>query len=603
MKQVDRSSMLRWRFHDMRCRLGIGKGMWGRLAASAAFLLISIPAFAQEIILPIESLDREVILRWTKAPGDTFTANERGRIEQVAFFTFRSQGYQPNSFLNGAILVGRGVMVGGAGESDVEIGAANDLYLASSPPATPPLPPNFDVAGVFQFGRDKIGVAFTQPVDPTTALTASNYVFSPPVPVTGAVLQENGQTVILQLSSNLNAGLYTATVSGVTNRDGMPLASSGPFSMNAPDVPSRLNISDIYNDPSLYMGDTVAVFGQVTIPTGGRDITASNGFIQDGSGRGIRLRGGPVYASVNSRGNAVLVRGVVGTQIGLEILDYTVIQLASGLPPLGAVVLPFLNVDDRALPGTFVQTSGHLGRVDAIADPDEVRYYTVSLDTLFAGYQVWRAQAETPTAFTLLRTYSLLDTTWTFVGDQRIFDDPDSIIARGSIPPDAQDDEAEVDVPGPFNGFTYLYSITVFNAVVDATVFPFRVTQFDTLRGEEGVISPPVRPSQIARSSHPLLSEVRVVPNPYNPAANFGQQVFPGAPRVQFVNLPSKALIRIFTASGDEVRALEKIENTGIDTVDWDLKNASGHEVASGIYVFTVEASGEKITGHFVVAR
>ena len=404
----------------MRCRLGIGKGMWGRLAAAAAFLLISTPALAQQFLLPIESLDREVILRWTKAPGDTFTLNERRRIEQVAFFTFRSQGYLPNSFPNGAILVGRGVMVGGAGESDIEIGAAQDLYLASSPPAPPPTPPNFDVAGVFQFGRDKIGVAFTQSVDPATALTTSNYVFSPQVEVTGAVLQENGQTVILQLNSNLNAGLYTSTVSGVTNRDGLPLASSGPFSMNAPDIPSRLNISDIYNDPSTFMGDTVAVFGQVTIPTGSRDITASNGFIQDGSARGIRLRGVPVLSSVNSRGNAVLVRGVVGTQIGLEILDYTVIQLASGLPPLGAVVLPFLSVDDQGLPGTFVQTSGHLGRVDANADPDEVRYYTVSLDTLFAGYQVWRAQAETPTKFTLLRTYSLLDTTWTFVGDERI---------------------------------------------------------------------------------------------------------------------------------------------------------------------------------------
>jgi hypothetical protein len=160
-----------------------------------------------------------------------------------------------------------------------------------------------------------------------------------------------------------------------------------------------------------------------------------------------------------------------------------------------------------------------------------------------------------------------------------------------------------LEVPGPFNGFTYLYSLTTFSAVIDATVFPFRVTQFDTLRGEAGLVSPPVRPSQVARASHPLLSEVRVVPNPYNPAANFGQQVFPGAPRVQFVNLPAKAVIRIFTASGDEVRAIEKPENSGVDAVDWDLKNANGHDVASGIYVYTVEAGGEKITGHFVVAR
>ena len=69
------------------------------------------------------------------------------------------------------------------------------------------------------------------------------------------------------------------------------------------------------------------------------------------------------------------------------------------------------------------------------------------------------------------------------------------------------------------------------------------------------------------------------------------------------MNLPPKALIRIFTTSGDEVRAIEKAENAGVDAVDWDLKNANGRDVASGIYVFTVESGGEKITGHFVVAR
>src|SRR5262245_22945923 len=202
----------------MRCRLRIDTDFWRRLAACAAFLLISVPAFAQQFILPIESLDREVVLRWTKAPGDTFSVNERRRIEQVGFFAFRSQGYLPNSFPNGATLVGRGVMTGGSGESDIEIGAGNDLYLASSPPSATPPSPDFTVFGVFQFGRDKIGVAFSQPVDPTTAVIASNYVFAPPIGVSGAVIQANGQTVILQLSGNLNAGLYTATVNGVTNK-------------------------------------------------------------------------------------------------------------------------------------------------------------------------------------------------------------------------------------------------------------------------------------------------------------------------------------------------------------------------------------------------
>ena len=571
---------------------------------ASLMLVLGSPAVGQEIILPIQSLDREVILRWTKAPGDTFTALQRSEVEQVSFFAFRTQGYLPNSFPNGARVTGRGVLVPSeeTSTSTLEVGNAGDLFLAATPPPPPPPGPTFDVAGVFQFGRNLIGVAYTQPVDEASALTTSNYSFSPSIGLTGARLQENGQTVILETGGTLTPGDYTLTVTGVTNEGGASLGSSGPFPFTAPAVSSPLNIAEIYADPSAFQGDVVTVFGQVTIPTGSRDITEGNGFIQDGSGRGIRLRGNPIVSAVNSRANAVQVTGTVGSEIGLEIINYSAALLAGGLPFLGAKELPLLQVDDSGLNGTYYETIGHMGRVDAVADPDEVHYYAVTLDTLFAGYQVWRAPAEDPTNFVLLRTYNLLDSTWTFTGDERIFNDPDSVIARGALPPGETEGEV-VEVPGPFNGFTYLYSVTAFDALVDATVFPFRITQFDSLRGEEGVLSPPVRPSQTARVSSPLLAEVRVVPNPYNPAADFGKQVFPGAPRVQFVNLPSKALIKIFTTSGDQVRELEKPENTGVDAVDWDLKNANGRDVASGIYVFTVEAEGERFTGHFVLAR
>ena len=587
-----------------RTRIARARPGAARFAVACVMLLVGGPSLGQEILSPIESLDREVVLRWTKAPGDTFTIAERREIEQVAFFAFRSQGYLPNSFPNGAVITGRGVMVPSSETSisNFEIGNAGDLFRAATPPPPPAEGPTFDVAGVFQFGRNLIGVAFTQPVDPTSALNTSNYSLSPAIGLVEARLQENGRTVILVSGGTLTPGDYTLTVSGVTNEDGTALGSSGPFAFTAPNVASPYNISEIYADPGAFQGDVVTVFGQVTIPTGSRDITEANGFIQDGSGRGIRLRGNPVFSAVNSRANAVSVTGTVGSDIGLEIINYSPTLLAGNLPQLGAVEMPLKSIDDSGLLGTYLETTGNVGRVDANADPDEVHYYTVSLDTLFAGYQVWRAPAEDPANFVLLRTYNLLDSTWTFTGEERVFNDPDSVIARGAHPPGETEGEV-VEVPGPFNGFTYLYSVTAFNAVVDATVFPFRITQFDSLRGEEGAVSPPVRPAQTARVSSPLLAEVRVVPNPYNPAAGFGKQVFPGAPRVQFVNLPSTALIRIFTSAGDQVRELEKVENAGVDAVDWDLKNASGHDVASGIYVFTVEAEGERFTGHFVIAR
>jgi hypothetical protein len=573
---------------------------WTVLQAVAAGALLSASdtSFAQEFILPVQSLDREVIFKWTKAPEDTFTIDERRKIEQVAFFAARNQGYLPNSFANGSLITGRGALVLNTNESDIEVGNAGELYTPNSPPPPPPPAPSFDVAGVFQFGRNLIGVAYSQPVDPATALALGNYSFSPPIALTEVRLQDNGQTAILVAGSTLTPGDYTLTIGAVTNADGAPLGGAGSYPFTAPNVASPLNISEVNAGGS--PGATVTVFGQVTIPTGSRDVTQGNGFIQDGSGQGIRLRGLPIVNAVNARGNAVTVTGTLFSAAGFEITNYTATLLASGLPFLGAKIVRFDLVDDPSLAGAYIQTTGHLSRVDANADPDQIHYFTVTLDTLFAGYQIWRAETEDPTKYELLRTYSLLDSTWTFVGDVRAFDDPDSIIARGTLPPDRNQ---EVAIPGPFNGFTYLYAITKFNAVVDATVFPFRVTTFDTLRGENGVISPEVRPSQVARLSHPLLSQVRVVPNPYNPSAHFGQQEFPGAPRVQFVNLPPKAVIKIFTVAGDEVRQLDKTENVGTDAVDWDLKNANGHDVAPGIYVYTVQAEGELITGHFVIAR
>jgi len=113
--------------------------IWLKWAAGSTLLFVALPAAGQEIILPIDSLDLEVILRWTKVPGDTFTVQERRRIEQVAFFAFRSQGYLPNSFSSGSNLVGRGVLVPTTESltSVLEVGNTGDLYLAASPPPCP----------------------------------------------------------------------------------------------------------------------------------------------------------------------------------------------------------------------------------------------------------------------------------------------------------------------------------------------------------------------------------------------------------------------------------------------------------------------------------
>ncbi|NNF06644.1 MAG: hypothetical protein HKN21_07775 [Candidatus Eisenbacteria bacterium] len=223
----------------------------------------------------------------------------------------------------------------------------------------------------------------------------------------------------------------------------------------------------------------------------------------------------------------------------------------------------------------------------------------------FGGYQIWRALAPdttadglpNPEAFGLLRTYSLFDSTWTFVGDMRAFADPDSIIPRGTETDREFEDE---NITGPHNGFPYYYALTWFDAFLDGSSGTLRPVFVERQSILEGLVGP-VFPGGQARTTTPLLSDVAVVPNPYNPGASFGQSAFPGAPRVQFINLPSPCSIDIYTVDGSIVRTInhESID----DSADWDLKNADGNDVASGIYIYYMTASGQEARGRFVIVR
>ena len=216
----------------------------------------------------------------------------------------------------------------------------------------------------------------------------------------------------------------------------------------------------------------------------------------------------------------------------------------------------------------------------------------------FAEYKVWRSETPEPSGFSLLRKFSLYDSTWTFPGNTRGFSDPDSIQPGGNtFDPDFDPDA----ITGPFNGFTYYYAVTWSSASIDSSIGQ-GIPVFAERQGiAEGMYPEPIVPAKPAREQTPLLSQVAVVPNPYNPGARFGQSVYPGAPRVQFVNLPAACTIEIYTAAGSLVRRLE--HETNRDSEPWDLKNADGRDVAPGIYVYFIQASGQESRGRFVIVR
>ncbi len=95
------------------------------------------------------------------------------------------------------------------------------------------------------------------------------------------------------------------------------------------------------------------------------------------------------------------------------------------------------------------------------------------------------------------------------------------------------------------------------------------------------------------------LQTVAVVPNPFRGRESWDR---PDGNEVHFINLPSKARIRIFTVAGDLIRELSH-DDPVRDFERWDLKNANGQDVASGIYMFRIEAGSFAAQNRFIIIR
>jgi hypothetical protein len=101
------------------------------------------------------------------------------------------------------------------------------------------------------------------------------------------------------------------------------------------------------------------------------------------------------------------------------------------------------------------------------------------------------------------------------------------------------------------------------------------------------------------------LESVIVVPNPYKGSAEWDQ---PGQRSIHFVHLPDGATVRVFTSGLDLIREMKHDARTNPGGLSgellWDMRNADGREVESGIYVYQVESrEGRTREGHFVIIK
>jgi hypothetical protein len=164
----------------------------------------------------------------------------------------------------------------------------------------------------------------------------------------------------------------------------------------------------------------------------------------------------------------------------------------------------------------------------------------------------------------------------------------------------------------------YWYEIEVFSGEpVYFAVAPFDVgdpqTELSPLEASKLVNATLVYPIDAPEMVKEKGSGVIVYPNPYRIDGNYyadnyepGQGNFDR--RLNFINLPPRCTIRIYTLDGDLVRTLEhdkKEGDLGATYHYWDLISRNTQAVVSGLYLFTVEdkETGETQTGKFVIIK
>ncbi len=92
------------------------------------------------------------------------------------------------------------------------------------------------------------------------------------------------------------------------------------------------------------------------------------------------------------------------------------------------------------------------------------------------------------------------------------------------------------------------------------------------------------------------IDQVAVVPNPYVATAiwepNLGYRQGRGDRKIDFIHLPRRCTIRIYTISGYLVDTIEHDTSMEDGAESWDLISKDGMDVAYGVYIFHVDAPG-----------
>ncbi|MGE5400481.1 MAG: hypothetical protein ACM3S2_08765 [Ignavibacteriales bacterium] len=93
------------------------------------------------------------------------------------------------------------------------------------------------------------------------------------------------------------------------------------------------------------------------------------------------------------------------------------------------------------------------------------------------------------------------------------------------------------------------------------------------------------------------LNDVKAVPNPYIVTNTF-EQPLPAQIRgrgervINFINLPPRAKVHIYSSNGSHIQTLQQDGNLQNGSLAWNLRTKEGLDVAFGVYFYVVEAEG-----------
>lgn len=364
--------------------------------------------------------------------------------------------------------------------------------------------------------------------------------------------------------------------------------------------PSAFHVNHIYNDPATDQESYERMMQPKEFGDGG------DGGHPDYSGTMVHPSTGKPfpndYRAVLSLGpidtlaygDSVVVTCALG--VGADTLNagvYSLVKLVENMDVAQRIVNENYNLTAATIPAPVLEIEEYLE--NGITKGLRIRWDKSAEDsTTFLGYRIQKSTGRN----------SDNQFVWQPLGLGSYID---SVGSQSWPPPVSSDDTTKYEIIDTdiIKGLDYYYSVQSLS--VDPI---FGIIESNLLGNTQSVI-----PANPATAN---LDRVKVVPNPYIGSAKWNNprpgDSDPWQHRLQFINIPDDASIKIFTLDLDYVAEVKSGTTARVSTdfpapvnygvAEWNLITRNDQEAAPGIYIYVVDSpTAGKKAGKFVIVR